>query len=93
LELPWADVFTTNYDRLLEKTNSLLWKRHYDIVSNVSDLPLARRPRIVKLHGSLPSLEHLVLTEEDYRSYRRNYAPFVANVRRPRTGGFLAGAE
>ena len=89
LELPWADVFTTNYDRLLEKANGSLWKRHYDTVFSANDLPLARRPRIVKLHGSLPALEHLVLTEEDYRSYRRNYAPFVATVQSALTENIL----
>ena len=89
LELPWSDVFTTNYDRLLEKANHSLWKRHYDSVFSASDLPLARRPRIVKLHGSLPALEHLVLTEEDYRSYRRNYAPFVATVQAALTENVL----
>lgn len=89
LELPWADVFTTNYDRLLEKANGSLWTRHYDNVYAASDLPLARRPRIVKLHGSLPALEHLVLTEEDYRNYRRNYAPFVAAVQSALTENVL----
>ena len=89
LELPWTDVFTTNYDCLLEKANRSLWKRYYDTVSTVSELPLARRPRIVKLHGSFPALEHLVLTEEDYRNYRRNYAPLVATVQAALTENIL----
>ncbi len=89
LELPWADVFTTNYDRLLERAARSLWKRHYDTVYTITDIPLARRPRILKLHGSLPDLEHLVLTEEDYRRYPRNHAPFVATVQAALTENVL----
>ena len=89
LELRWADVFTTNYDRLLEDAARSLWKRHYDPVYCVGDIPLARRPRLIKLHGSLPDLEHLVLTESDYRSYHRKYGPFVAAVRAALTENIL----
>ena len=37
------------------------------------------RPRIVKLHGSLPN-PRLVLTEEDYRTYPTAFSPFVNTV-------------
>ena len=36
-----------------------------------------RAPRIVKLHGTFPSLEPFIFTEEDFRSYPREFAPFV----------------
>ncbi len=80
LDLPWADVFTTNYDRLLEVTARSLWKRHYEPVLSVSDLPIARRPRIVKLHGTMPGLDPMVLTEDDFRKYPNDFAPFVTTV-------------
>lgn len=81
LELPWADVFTTNYDTLLERQARGLLQRKYDIVRSVSELPLASRPRIVKLHGTLPELRDLILTEEDYRSYPERHAPLVHEIR------------
>ena len=80
LELPWSDVFTTNYDRLLETASRGLWRQYYEIVASAIDLPLVRRPRIVKLHGTLPELQNLVITEEDYRTYTRRQAALVATV-------------
>lgn len=32
LRLPWADVFSTNWDSLLERTASEVMERNYDIV-------------------------------------------------------------
>ena len=77
LELPWSDVFTTNYDCLLEKASRHTRRQRYEVVRNMMDIPVAMRPRIVKLHGTLPDLENLVLTENDFRSYPRCRAPFV----------------
>lgn len=53
LELPWTDVFTTNYDTLLERTE--VRGRAYQVVVKADDLTTAAAPRIVKLHGSFPS--------------------------------------
>lgn len=89
LDLPWADVFTTNYDRLLEVTARTRWKRHYEPVLSVSDLPIARRPRIVKLHGTMPGLDPMVLTEEDFRKYPIDFAPFVTTVQGSLTENIL----
>ena len=77
LALPWADVFTTNWDTLLEKTRELTIKPNYSVVRVVHELPLAARPRIVKLHGSLPAQFPLITTKEDYREYPRRYAALV----------------
>ena len=77
LRLPWRDVFTTNWDTLLEKTCSSIAERKYTIVRNKDEIPLGAPPRVVKLHGSLPSDFPLILTEEDYRTYPRRFAPFV----------------
>jgi NAD-dependent SIR2 family protein deacetylase len=78
LQLPWADVFTTNYDTLLERTE--VNGRAYQPVARPSELTTAFAPRIVKLHGTLP-LGPLILSEEDYRTYPREFAPFVNCVR------------
>ena len=80
LSLPWRDVFTTNWDKLLERAASDLVKRSYSLVQNVHQLPLKSQPRIFKLHGSLTAQFPLVFTEEDYRTYPIRFAPFVNSV-------------
>lgn len=81
LSLPWMDVLTTNWDTLLERSA----ESNPDISLNVVRVPLditrTKSPRIVKLHGSLPSHSPLIFTEEDFRTYPTLYAPFVNLVR------------
>jgi hypothetical protein len=78
LELPWRDVFTVNYDTLLERTETP--GRPYQLVTMPSELLHASSPRIIKLHGSFPSQSPFIITEEDFRSYPNNFAPFVNTV-------------
>ena len=80
LDLPWSDVFTTNYDTLLERACRSVVSQRYDLVQNPDDLGYSNRPRIVKLHGSLHSDRRFVITDEDYRRYPRKFAPFVNAV-------------
>lgn len=80
LRLPWRDVFTTNWDTLLERVAPEIEFRNYSVVLDMNQLPLIKLPRIVKLHGSLPANLPLILTEEDYRSYPVRFAPFVNTV-------------
>ncbi len=81
LSLPWADVFTTNYDTLLERAAKEVINIKYDIVATCRDLPYSEAPRIIKLHGSFPSEStHLIVTEEDYRTYPYINSPFVNSV-------------
>lgn len=79
LSLPWSDVFTTNYDTLLERTRVSITSRRYDLVVDQVDLVYSEKPRIIKLHGSLPT-GPFVITEEDYRCYPHDNAPFVNTV-------------
>ena len=81
LNLPWSDVFTTNYDTLLERACRSVASQKYDIVVNQHDLVNSERPRIVKLHGSLSPACRLIVTDEDYRRYPEDHAPFVNTVR------------
>ena len=69
LELPWADVFTTNWDTLLERAADGLLERNYERLMRIEDIPLKQRPRLVKLHGSFPSNGPFILTEDDFRTY------------------------
>ena len=80
LRLPWRDVFTTNWDTLLERSLIFVPERKYSIVRNKDEIPLADQPRIVKLHGSFPAHFPLTCTEEDYRTYPAKFAPFVNTV-------------
>ena len=75
-----ADVFTTNWDTLLEKASRRVFDRTYDPVLCSADLATTVAPRIVKLHGSFPSSRPFVVTEEDYRTYPIRFAPLVNTV-------------
>ena len=77
LKLPWSDVFTTNWDTLLERTALQLIERRYSVVLEVTDISHRMRPRIIKLHGSFPSNGPFILTEEDFRTYPQKFAPYV----------------
>jgi SIR2-like domain len=77
MSLPWSDIFTTNYDTLLERTRPVIHDRKYDLICKHEDIPGKMKPRIVKLHGSFPSHLPFIFTEEDYRTYPRKFSPFV----------------
>jgi len=77
LSLPWSDVFTTNYDTLLERTRPRIHNRKYDLIHQPSDIPAKMKPRIVKLHGTFPSHRPFIITDEDYRTFPRLFPPFV----------------
>ena len=81
MELPWRDVFTTNYDTLLERAADKVYKRRYNVVVNQEDLVNSNdAPRILKLHGSFPSQRPFIITEEDYRTYPIKFAAMVNTV-------------
>ena len=77
LELPWQDVLTTNWDTLLERTQLETPDRVYSCVRTVQDIAHQAAPRIIKLHGSLPSHKPFIFTEDEFRTYPTNFAPFV----------------
>lgn len=77
LALPWSDVLTTNWDTLLERAAEDVLERRYDVVTTMTEIAGSVKPRIVKLHGSMPSVRPFIFTEEDFRTYPRQYAPFV----------------
>ncbi|MCG9745982.1 SIR2 family protein [Shewanella sp. Isolate8] len=80
LNLPWSDILTTNYDTLLERTARTVTEHNYQLIVGSQDLIYSEKPRIIKLHGSFPSDEPFVITEEDYRRYPIDFAPFVNTV-------------
>jgi len=80
LNLPWTDVFTTNYDTLLERAADSVSERNYKVIVNKEDLIHSVSPRIVKLHGCFAASTPLIINEEDYRTYPTKFAPFVNTV-------------
>lgn len=81
MELPWKDVFTTNYDTLLERAADKVTSRRYHVVNCQEDLVNSNdEPRILKLHGSFPSHRPFIITEEDYRTYPVKFAALVNTV-------------
>lgn len=84
LRLPWCEIFTTNYDTLLERAAEDILDRAHLTVCCREDIPQSKilsRRRIVKLHGSFPSTRPFIFTDEDYRTYPQRFAPFVNLVR------------
>jgi len=78
IDLPWTDILTTNWDTLLEKAAEATQREDtYGVVRTIAEIARAHSPRIVKLHGSMPSNHPFIFTEEDYRTYPRTFAPFV----------------
>ena len=59
LELPWVDVYTTNYDTLLDRASTRIFQRSYMVIGQTQELPGSRRPRIIKpvsyTHLTLPT--------------------------------------
>ncbi|WP_368975084.1 SIR2 family protein [Caldifermentibacillus hisashii] len=80
LRLPWADVYTTNYDTLLERTLPYVYERSYQLIYDINDIPSSVSPRIIKLHGSFPSKRPFIFTKKDYDTYEQKFTPFVNMV-------------
>ncbi|WP_176159310.1 SIR2 family protein [Prosthecobacter debontii] len=80
LKLPWADVLTFNYDSLLEEAALDFQPPQYTTIYSQANLLGASRPRIIKLHGSMPD-GPFVITEEHFRTYAQDRPAFVNTVR------------
>lgn len=81
LRLSWGDVFTTNYDTLLERASTLVFReKNYKLVYSQNDLPGSIKPRIIKLHGSFPQVKPYIISDEDYRTYPVKYSAMVNTV-------------
>lgn len=82
LRLNWKDIFTTNYDTLLERTNDAIFPfKSYRVVLAQDNLPgSGTEHRIIKLHGSIPGVRPYIISEEDFRCYPKKSAAFVNTV-------------
>ena len=82
LRLRWKDIYTTNYDTLLERASESIPELAYRLVERVDQIVGSQCGRIVKLHGTWNgAIEDWIVTDEDYRQYPTRFAPFVNMVR------------
>ena len=80
MALKWRDVFTTNYDTLLERAAEQSG-RYYKVVTSKEMLLYTTSPRIIKLHGSFPDKTPFLMTEDEFRTYPVDHPEFVNTVR------------
>lgn len=80
MKLHWRDVFTTNYDTLLERSCDESGSA-YTLVTTKETLQYSKSPRIIKLHGSFPNVRPFIMSEEQFRTYPQKYPEFVNTVR------------
>jgi len=80
LSLPWIDVYTTNYDTLLDRANDNEDISNYTLILESRDFREANGPRIIKLHGSLPKGPYII-TNRDYETYETTHGFFSATLK------------
>lgn len=85
LSLPWQDVYTTNYDTLLERSADFLkthGNRSYYTIRNSQDMGTGSSPLLVKLHGDIhdPDPYSIIITEEDYRTYAAKHQAMISSI-------------
>lgn len=88
VKLPWRDIFTTNYDTLIERA-ACKDNPTFTVVTNRETLLYKPFPRIIKLHGSFKEIRPFVISEEDYRTYPQTHPEFVNTVRQSLIEGLL----
>lgn len=91
LALNWSDIYTTNYDRLFERTleedkvhDTPVIHTRYNLIARESGLPGGKpvgTRRLIKLHGSFPDVKPFLLAQDDYKAYPETNELFVQAVR------------
>jgi hypothetical protein len=77
--LPLRDVWTTNYDNLVERAWELVG-RGLDVKSRVQDLAVRNRnaPTVLyKMHGTVDHPTEIVIATDDFETYRHTRAAFL----------------
>ena len=78
--LPISTYWTTNYDKLIEKSLDNRGKIH-DVKTSCENLTTTLKGRevvVYKMHGDVDHPENSVLIRDDYESYHHNKAPFIS---------------
>jgi hypothetical protein len=77
--LPIRNIWTTNYDRLIERAFEAIG-RPIEPISSAADLAIRARPgaaRLYKMHGTVDRLDDLVIATDDYELYRTQRGAFL----------------
>lgn len=77
--LPTRSYWTTNYDKLIERSFDEI-SRPYDVISSAADLSTRASPgaaRIFKMHGTVDQLADVVISTDDYELFRKSRGPFL----------------
>jgi len=77
--LPVRNVWTTNYDRLIERAWALQ-RRNLDVKSITSDLSVSSPwadTTLYKMHGSVDHPAEVVIATDDYELYRKKRSGFL----------------
>lgn len=77
--LPVRHIWTTNYDRLIERAFVEI-SRPLDPVAGAKDLALKVTPgatRLYKMHGSVDRLDDIVISTDDYELFRTKRGAFL----------------
>lgn len=77
--LPVRHIWTTNYDRLVERAFGVI-NRPIDAISGAKDLALRAKPgavRLYKMHGSVERLDDIVISTDDYELFRSRRGAFL----------------
>lgn len=78
-QLPIKNYWTTNFDCAIENALSQI-NREFDLIyDNNSFVPKSKRPTVVyKCHGDCKNPDSIVLTTDDYESYKKHNPNFIA---------------
>jgi len=90
----WKNVFTTNYDNLLELTNTVFDLNYERIVSDYELAKLSENRGIIKVHGSLvdnsldsnfefdnDTTRRYIISNDDYNTYTEKHQAFSYMMR------------
>lgn len=86
--LPVGHIWTTNYDRLVERAFDAI-DRPLDAISGAKDLALKPKPgaaRLYKMHGSVDRLDDIVISTDDYELFRTRRGAFLPLLQSHLTG-------
>lgn len=71
LELNWRDIYSTNYDTLLERTDCS--GKKYTPVHDMRTMEGVSMHRIIKLHGTIGYNNDYIISRKDYKEYEEKH--------------------